>query len=204
MTEWITPSPQPRYPKHLINCWQLVDGRTVTIRPVRSNDGPLEQEFVRGLSPRTRYYRFFNAIRELSPDMLYKLTHVDYQHQMTLVAVTRRDGVETQIGEAEYVAEAGADTCEFAVVVHDAWQGLGLGRLLIESLIHSARAAGYDRMDGEVMADNGAMLDLSRSLGFRADINPRDGATVRVRKILAPTDFDFLSPRQAQSVPCTG
>jgi acetyltransferase len=204
MAEWTIPSPQPRYPEHLINCWRLADGRAVTVRPVRTDDGPLEQEFVRSLSPRTRYYRFFNAIRELSPDVLHKLTHIDYRRQMTLVAVIRHGHLETQVGAAEYAAEMDSDICEFAVAVNDAWQGLGLGRLLIESLIGTARAAGYARMEGEVMADNYAMLNLCRALGFDVQLTPRDDATVRMRKLLNRMDFDFLTPRQTYAVPCAG
>jgi len=47
MTELTPPPLQSRYPKHLINCWRLADGRTTTVRPIRHDDGALEQDFVR-------------------------------------------------------------------------------------------------------------------------------------------------------------
>ena len=204
MAELITPLSLPRYPKHLVNCWRLANGHTITIRPVRPDDGSLEQDFVRSLSPKTRYYRFFNAIKELSPSMLDRLTHIDYRRQMTLVAVIGDGGSETQIGAAEYVAEPGAQACEFAVVIHDAWQHIGLGTLLIESLMRCARAAGYARIEGEVMADNQPMLNLARTLGFSVRMSADDARLVRVIKMLLPVDVHSVPLPRAAAVPCSG
>jgi acetyltransferase len=205
VTELTLPPLQPRYPRHLINCWRLADGRTITIRPIRHDDGALEQDFVRSLSPRTRYYRFFNAIRELSPAMLDRLTHIDYRRQMTLVAVVYKDGVETQIGMAQYVAEPHVDSCDLAIVVHDAWQRQGLGSLLIDSLIRCARAAGFSHIEGDVMADNYAMLKLVRSLGFSVSMSPADATLVRVRKTLTlASDYFGALSHPALAVPCAG
>lgn len=202
MAELVTPPSPASYPKHLVNCWRLADGRTIAIRPVRPDDGPLEQDFVRSLSAKTRYYRFFNAIKELSPSMLDRLTHIDYRQQMTLVAVICEGDSETQIGAAEYVAEPCADTCEFAVVIHDAWQHMGLGTLLIESLMRCARAAGYARIEGEVMADNRPMLNLARSLGFSVRMNAEDAKLVRVRKTLPPVEIYVTPIPRNAAVPC--
>jgi acetyltransferase len=204
MAELTAPLSLPRYPNHLVNCWQLGNGHTITIRPIRPDDGSLEQDFVRSLSPKTRYYRFFNAIKELSPSMLDRLTHIDYRQQMTLVAVIREGASETQVGAAEYVAEPGADMCEFAVAIHDAWQHIGLGTLLIESLIRCARAAGYARIEGEVMADNQPMLNLARTMGFSVRMNADDARLVKVRKPLSLVEIYVpRSPRTA-AVPCGG
>lgn len=202
MTELTTPTPQARYPGHLVNCWRLADGRAVTVRPIRPDDGPLEQDFVRSLSARARYYRFFNAISELSPAVLDRLTHVDYRRQMTLIAVIDGGDRETQIGVAQYVTEADSDACEFAVVIHDAWQHMGLATLLIESLIRCARAAGFASIEGEVIGDNYAMLNLARSLGFSVRMNADDARLVRVRKVLSPVEVHAGQLRRAAAVSC--
>jgi len=191
------------YPAHLVHGCRMANGRIVTIRPIRPDDSELEQEFVKSLSPRTRYYRFFNAIRELSPAMLDRFIRVDYRRQMTLVAVVREGGKEQQVGVAQYVAEPHADACEFAVVVHDDWQRGGLGSLLINSLMRSATDAGMLRIGGEVMADNQAMLELARKLGFSARTSRDDATLMTVSKTLSTAtipvpamrqDFDQLAP----------
>jgi acetyltransferase len=54
------------YPQHLIERVPLPDGTDLTIRPIRPEDAEMEQDFVRGLSDQTKYFRFMQAIKELS------------------------------------------------------------------------------------------------------------------------------------------
>ena len=58
------------YPSHLVNHLKLADGAAVTIRPIRPEDAAIEQAFVRKLSDESRYFRFMDSLRELSPRML--------------------------------------------------------------------------------------------------------------------------------------
>src|SRR3970040_2411692 len=92
------------YPSHLVQRLTLGDGTAVTIRPIRPEDEQIEQEFVRNLSDESRYFRFRDAVRELSPRMLAHFTRVDYDRHLALIAVTRQGGQEIQIGVARYVA----------------------------------------------------------------------------------------------------
>ena len=66
----------PRYPFELVETHRLKGGRLVLIRPIHPQDETLVQSFVRGLSQRSRRFRFHNAIRELDPHMLRAATHV--------------------------------------------------------------------------------------------------------------------------------
>jgi acetyltransferase len=60
------------YPSHLQTSYQAKDGTQVTIRPIRPEDVRIEQEFVRNLSAESRYLRFMNTIREVSPAQLVR------------------------------------------------------------------------------------------------------------------------------------
>ena len=64
----------------------LADGTTITIRPIEPDDAEIEQAFVRALSPRARYFRFFGPLKELSPAALTRFTHNDYPARMALIA----------------------------------------------------------------------------------------------------------------------
>ncbi len=64
------------YPSRLVQRLTLADGTVATIRPIRPEDAGIEQEFVRKLSDESRYFRFRDAARELSPRMLAQLTRV--------------------------------------------------------------------------------------------------------------------------------
>lgn len=179
------PIVQP-YPAHLVErvTLGLGDGTAVTIRPIRPEDAAIEQEFVRNLSDESRYFRFRDAVRELSPRMLAHLTRVDYERHLALIAVTDQSGREIQLGVARYVADPERKRCEFAIAVADEWQRKGLGSRLMEALIAAARAAGMREMYGEVLAGNSKMLEFATRLGFRARVDESDPRVVRVEKTL--------------------
>jgi len=67
-----------------------------------------------------------------------------------------------------------AEDCEFAISVTPGWAGAGLGGVLMEALIGSARARGLARMVGYVFASNQPMLKLAARLGFAAAPVPGD------------------------------
>lgn len=172
------------YPDHLVKPLVLRDGTPVVIRPIRAEDAGIEQEFVRGLSDESRYFRFMDMLRELSPQMLKQLTEIDYHNQMALIAVTERNGKESEIAVGRYVVFPDGENCEFAVVVGDDWQGKGIATALMQSLIESARRRGLRKMIGEVLTSNGKMLHFVSRLGFHAEMNPEDPTQMHVIKDL--------------------
>jgi acetyltransferase len=167
-----------RAPASLESSLRLPDGTVVTIRPIRPEDAEIEQEFVRRLSPESRYFRFMQALRELSPQMLARFTRIDCDREMALVACVSRDGREAEVGVARYIANPDGRTCEFAVVVADEWQGRGIASRLMTELMRVARDRGLRKMVGEVLASNTKMFDLMRGLGFATA--PGDDPTVQV------------------------
>ena len=173
------------YPSHLVQRVTLGDGTAVVIRPIRPADGEIEQEFVRSLSDESRYFRFRDGFRELSPRMLSHLTRVDYDRHLALIAVIERAGREIQVGVARYVAESDRDSCEFAIAVADEWQHKGLGSRLMQALIAAARGCGMREMHGEVLASNRKMLGFTAKLGFSASADEDDPRIVRVAMTLA-------------------
>ncbi len=172
------------YPSHLIERVQLPDGKDLIIRPIRPEDAMLTQEFVRGLSEQTKYFRYMQAIKELTPEMLVRFTQIDYDREMALIGVVEQEGDEVEAGVARYIARPGGEACEFAIVVSDAWRNLGIGARLMRSLMTNARLRGFRVMDGEVLTANTRMLALVKSLGFRIESDPGDHAIKQVSKVL--------------------
>jgi acetyltransferase len=173
------------YPSDLIAKWELSDGTVVESRPIRPEDAEMEQRFVKGLSERSRYFRFMNSVRELTPAMLMRFTQIDYDREMAFVAVRDGQGTEEEIAVARYVTNPDGRTCEFAAVVADAWQGKGLGRRMLETIISVARARGLEEIVGHVLATNEPMLSLCVKLGFRITEHPNDAAVRRAALALA-------------------
>jgi acetyltransferase len=172
------------YPQHLIERVPLPDGTDLTIRPIRPEDAEMEQAFVRGLSEQTKYFRFMQAIKELSPEMLVRFTQIDYDREMALIGVVQENGRELQVGVARYMTRPGGDSCEFAIVVADRVRSRGIGARLMSSLMRNARARGLRIMEGEVLSANTRMLALMKSLGFRIETDPHDTSVKLVTKVL--------------------
>jgi acetyltransferase len=162
------------YPSHLKSSYQAKDGSQVTIRPIRPEDVRMEQEFVKGLSPEARYMRFMNTIREVSPAQMIRLTQIDYDREMAFVATIDVDGAEKEIGVVRYATNPDGESCEFAIVVADEWQGKGLARRLMGILIDTARSSGLRYMHGDFLAENARMLAFVASLGFVLSAHPED------------------------------
>lgn len=158
------------YPSNLCKQSQLPNGMSITIRPIRPEDVDLEKSFVRQLSE--------ESIRQLrlTPEMLTRLTQIDYDSEMSLIAVAQVEGSEEEeLGLARYVPNPDKRSCEFLLVVSDKWRGQGLGHALLTSLSDAARTRGYEVMNGEVLANNIKMLKLLESLGFQIkDIEDED------------------------------
>lgn len=151
------------YPAALTQMVLTTSGRPVLVRPVRAEDADALQTFFRSLSANSRRNRLFGPARELPHDVLDRFTHIDYHHHFALVATS--PGSDEIIGEARFVmVEAGE--AEFAVTISDAWQGNGIGAILLSRLISRAKEEGIETLFGDVLLSNRAMQRLGHKLGF--------------------------------------
>jgi GNAT superfamily N-acetyltransferase len=152
----------------------IVSGQSVTIRPICSSDGVMEDEFVRNLSVETKHYRFLGGVKELSPDELKRLCDVDGLHTMAFVATIQEGGHEEEIGVSRYAESSDEDVREMAVTVADEWQQKGLGRLLATRLIEYAKSHGVKQLYSVDLADNSAMRKLASELRMSVRRDPDD------------------------------
>jgi acetyltransferase len=178
------------YPAHLARTWLLPSGQSLRVRPVRHDDGPLEEAFVRSLSLQTRYQRMLSGGIVVTPEWIDSMTHIDYRRHMAFAVTVTSDGAERFVGVGRYVVDATMRSAEMALVLADAWQGQGLGRRLLATLIEHAQAAGLDEMVGIVLAGNKAMLRVARGMGFVPSPDPEDPDLVRITR-------DLRAPRAA-------
>ena len=171
-------------PPELRYALTLADGVVVTIRPIRPTDAGIETEFIARLSPRSRRYRFLSGLKELTPEMLKHFINVDYPHEMAFIATVPVDGREREIGVARYAKGSEPDRVEFAVVVADEWQGRGIGAALLEHLFDVARERGFAAIEGLVLHENRAMLDMMQRMAFTRETMLDDPSVVHVTKVL--------------------
>jgi acetyltransferase len=150
------------YPAHLERRHVLADGRDVLIRPIRAEDEPAEAGFFARLSAESRRLRFMKFVAALSERLIHSFTQVDYESRMAFVCEHEGEIV----GEARYAAVPHTNSCDFGIVIADAWHKTGIAGLLMDALIRHARAQGYDTMESIVLRDNRTMLKFVRALGF--------------------------------------
>lgn len=139
------------------------------MRPIRESDAEGLRAAFNRLSDESRYQRFMAPVKEVTPDMLQRATHLDPSREVALVITHDTDGGEIIVGGARFAGDADHDCCEFAVTLVDDWQGVGLGGRLMRKLLRVAQAMGYKAMYGYVLASNAPMLALMRRLGFRIE-----------------------------------
>ncbi len=135
---------------------RLTDGTQVHIRPIRPEDDHVLVESFRHLSPESVYQRFFTALPELSEGMARYLANVNETNRLALVAEV--DSELVAVGRYERTKDPGL--VELALVVLDAWQNRGLGRILLREIMRAAESNGIHRFRADVLAENRRMLRL--------------------------------------------
>lgn len=174
------------YPARLERVEHLRSGHVLHIRPIRPEDAALEIAFVDRLSERTRYMRFFNAVWGLTPTMLARLTQVDYDRELALIALSAEKGeAERIVGVARFAPNPDGESCEFAIVLDDQWNRRGIATILMERLFEAARDGKYKRMTGCVLPENESMLKLAARLNFIRCKDEDDPALVKVVRSLS-------------------
>jgi len=159
----------------------LRDGRRVRLREIRPDDRDEVLQAFHRLSRESRYTRFMSSISELSSQMLDRTVRPQTERELGLVAeIDAPDGIDI-VGGARYYVQPDGESCEFAVTVADDWHRVGLASRLMRELIRGAHARGLQRMEGFVLSENRAMLDLARHLGFTVSGDPDDPMVKIVR-----------------------
>lgn len=160
----------------------LSDGGSAQLRSVRAEDAPRIAAFHRTLSLETIHFRYFSGLAVLPPLILRRFSQPDLAREIVIVAEV---GSEL-IALASAHSKASPDTAEVAFVVADAWQGRGLGTLLLEELAEQARARGITRFLADTLFSNRAMLRVFRDAGFAVE-RKTDTAVVHVAFPIADT-----------------
>jgi len=137
------------------------------LRPIRPDDAQRLMTFYAGASPADMRLRFFMARREVPHSELARYSQIDYDREMTFVAMAPQAGGEpVMVAEVRAVCDPDNLTAEFAIQVATDWQGCGLGRLLMDKLIRYLRERGTSEVMGQCLPENAGMAALARQLGF--------------------------------------
>ncbi|GAA3655151.1 GNAT family N-acetyltransferase [Streptomyces chitinivorans] len=166
-----TGAARPVRPAHAL----LADGRTVEIRPARPEDRTGVEGLYERMSPENLRLRFFGSGSELGRQAARRVCGPPRPGSLALLAlhegrpvgIAEYEGEEDGSGNGDGDGGGGAGrTAEVALAVTDEFHHRGVGTLLLEHLVHAARAAGVTAFTAGALADNHAMQKVFADLGL--------------------------------------
>ena len=145
---------------------QLVDGRSVCIRAIRSTDEQRMRDGIAQLSERSKYLRFFTS-QSTPPDAVVKmLVDVDNHDHLAWGAIFSDDPAHPAIGAVHVIRIDGNNNSgEFSVAVVDSFQGVGLARMLTAVVLTNCCLQKITTLEVQILSENSAAKSLVRSLG---------------------------------------
>jgi acyl-CoA synthetase (NDP forming)/RimJ/RimL family protein N-acetyltransferase len=172
----------PGYPARWEADVVLRDGSVAHLRPITPADAEAVHRFHAGQSDESIYLRFFAPLRRLSDRDVTRFTNVDYHDRVALVATVH--GQIIGIGRYDRITPTSA---EVAFNISDAYQGKGIGSILLEHLAVIAWEAGVEEFTAEVLPQNRKMMSVFSEAGYEVDRRFEDGV-VTLRFKIQPTE----------------
>ena len=159
----------------------LRDGSVAHVRPIVPDDGDGLRRFHAGQSAESIYLRFFAPLKTLSDKDVARFTQVDYDSRVALVATVRGE----IIGVARY-DRLDAKTAEVAFNISDAFQGKGVGSVLLEHLAAVAQERGVAKFVADVLPQNRKMIQVFNDAGYEVN-HHFDNGVIAVAFEIEPT-----------------
>ena len=170
------------YPKELESIEMLGDGTSIRLRPVRPEDAPILEELLMHMTPLDARLLLFAPRQDLPPMAGGRLSQIDYDRQMTLIA--QLPDAAQVLGIARFSADPDNRLARVAVALRSDVSGQKIGPLLITRLLEIARGRGIAIVFGDIACADADTLAWCRSLGFTASAHPDDPDLISVRKEL--------------------
>ena len=145
----------------------LPDGCSLRLRPIRPNDKKRLEDLFYRLSHHSRYHRFQYAKSYISQKELAYLTEVRPPERCAYVATIGEGEQEKIIAVGRWDGLPDGKSAEAAFVVEDDYQLRGIGTVLLEHMAAWALWFNYERLVGQVLAENTVMQHLLEHSGFR-------------------------------------
>jgi RimJ/RimL family protein N-acetyltransferase len=143
----------------------LRDGSEVEIRALRREDEALMLAAIERTSAQSLQLRFFAMKRRFSEKERAFFMNVDFKTHVAIVAVVEEAGRRAIAGGGRYIV-FDPGRAEMAFVVVDAWQGRGVGSILMRHLVKLASDSGLQELTADVLSENVAMRKVFEKLGF--------------------------------------
>ncbi len=170
-TDYASASPPPPhlivipYPARHVFHWVLRDGTEVLIRPMGPEDEDATGEMRTSLSEKPLGESFFHVIDRSAREAPAKLSNVDYESEVAIVAEIREGYNRRIVGMGRLTIDPDFTRAEFDIFVLDAFQDKGLGSRLVDAVVDLGREKGIREIYGVILSDNTKMLKMCAKRG---------------------------------------
>ena len=150
------------------------------VRPIRPEDAHSLMDFFVELSERSRLGKLVRRFEDFDEQFVARLTQIDYDRDMVLVAVTNPEGSGDIVGLARYFGDPDLIEAEVSITIADAWQGQGVGARLLDLILKAARKRGFKRAWGLCRPQSRDMITLVERQRDSEVIPVEDGLRVKL------------------------
>jgi acyl-CoA hydrolase/RimJ/RimL family protein N-acetyltransferase len=171
--------PRGRYPREVERRVTAKGGDSLLLRPIRPIDEPKLVGLFYSMSEDALYKRFMRVVKRIAHEERQYFLDVDYTDNMAVVLETSDPRFEPEIvGIAQYFRHPDTDYADVGFIVKDAWQGKGLGRILVQEMVRLAQLNGLKGLTADVLSTNQSMLHLFRETGHDVRVENEGGVAL--------------------------
>jgi RimJ/RimL family protein N-acetyltransferase len=158
------PHPEKREKKIL-----LKNGQQVVLRPELPTDTGMLWKMFSTLSKAS----LDNLVEPFTRERIESWTdNVDYDKNLPILAIVEEEKKARIIGSSSlsfYSTEANRHKAELGITIHDDYQNLGLGTIMIKHLLSIARRKGLKKVFLLVTATNSRAIHVYEKCGFKVE-----------------------------------
>lgn len=165
----------------------LDGGLPVRMRLTRPSDATRVRDFLERLSPETRQRRFLSPMPRVPASAIDHFTFYDPRERLVLAATCPGEGGEKVIGLGD-IGFLSTGIAELGLVVEEAHQSRGIGKLVAEAIASLAQARGATHLKAEMLDSSPAVLKVLGSIGPTIS-EIEDGRAVAYTKLPARTSW---------------
>ena len=168
------------YPERLETEIRTPEGQIYKVRPIKPEDEPALRRFAEEVDTQDLWHGFFAPLRDRTHETAARLSQIDYDREMTLVA-WEGDRVA---GLVRSLADADRDASECAVIIRRDLRQKGLAKQLLQALLSTIAILGIRKAVLIFPSDETRMLNIAADMAFAVGPMPAEASLLRATKDL--------------------
>ena len=168
------------YPERLETEIRTPEGQVYKVRPIKPEDEPALRRFAEEVDTQDLWHGFFAPLRDRTHETAARLSQIDYDREMTLVAWE----ADRVAGLVRSLADADRDASECAVIIRRDLRQKGLAKQLLQALLSTIAILGIRKAVLIFPSDETRMLNIAADMAFVVGPMPAEASLLRATKDL--------------------